>query len=162
MAKRLPRKTQKKEQKDKKKKRKPQRREVTFPEDFDWDKAYFVRATVEGETDMCSPRNYTHVGVPLINEDQQPYRRPEWEIPPKAAPIPGAQPKSEPTVPAPMEESMDELIEISPDSSGVDPSQSLQATTLKGFCLRPICGVPRSTLLNATWRRKGTLGCSSN
>ena len=106
-----------KERKDKQKKRKPQRREVTFPEDFDWDRAYFVRATVEGETDMCSPRNYTHVGVPLIDEDQQPYRRPEWEIPPKAAPIPGAQPKSEPTVPAPMEEPMDELIEISSDSS---------------------------------------------
>ena len=129
----------KKEQNDKKKKKKPQRREVTFPEDYDWDKAYFVRATVEGKTDMCSPRNYTHVGVPLIGEDQQPYRRPEWEIPPKAAPIPGAQPKSEPTVPVPMEEPMDELIEISSDSSAgtfvatVDPSQSLRTTTQKAF-----------------------------
>ena len=128
---------QEKEQKDKnkKKKKKPQKREVTFPEGYDWDKAYFVRATVEGETDMCSPRNYTHVGVPLIGEDQQPYRRPEWEIPPKAAPIPGAQPKSEPTIPVPMEEPTDELIEVSSDSSaGTLP----QLWVPRNHCERPL------------------------
>ena len=47
----------KEEQKDKKKKRKPKRRDVEFPEDFDWLKAYFARAMVAGETDTRSPRN---------------------------------------------------------------------------------------------------------
>ena len=94
----------KEEQKDKKKKRKPKRRDVEFPEDFDWLKAYFVRATVAGKTDKCSPRDRQHIGVPLINEDRPQYRRDEWEIPPKAAYLEGAQPKSEPTAPAPMEE----------------------------------------------------------
>ena len=90
-----------------------------------------MRATVAGKTDMCSPRNRQHIGVPLINEDRPQYRRDEWEIPPKAAYLEGAQPKSEPTVPAPMEEP----IEISSDFSdmSVDPSQSLQATAVKAF-----------------------------
>ena len=54
----------KEEQKDKKKKRRPKRRDVVFPEDFDWNKPYFVRATVEGKTDMCSPRT-TNILVSL-------------------------------------------------------------------------------------------------
>ena len=60
----------KQEQKDKKKKRKPKRREIEFPEDFDWSKAYFMRATVAGRTDMCPPNERRHIGVPLINEDR--------------------------------------------------------------------------------------------
>ena len=61
-------------------------------------KPYFARASEEGKTDMCTVKQRTHVGVPLIREDRPPYRR-EWVIPPKAAYLEGAQPKSEPTLP---------------------------------------------------------------
>ena len=54
-----------------------------------------MRATT---TDMCLPKQRTHIGVPLIDEDREPYRR-EWVVPPKAAYLPGAQPKSEPMLP---------------------------------------------------------------
>ena len=50
------------------------------------------------ETDMCEVERRTHIGVPLIGEDQEPYRR-EWVIPPKAAYLEGAQPTSEPMLP---------------------------------------------------------------
>ena len=77
---------EKKKQKDQKKKRRPQQRDVEFPENFDWNKPYFVHSTIEGE--RCSPRTYKRVfgnlGMPLIDEDQQPYRHSrrtaDWRI----------------------------------------------------------------------------------
>ena len=133
---------------------------MVFPEDFDWNKPYFVRATVEGETDMCSPRDRQHIGVPLINEDRPQYRHGEWEIPPKAAYLEGAQPKSEPTVPAPMEEP----IEISSDSSdmSVDPSQSLQATTAKAFAHVRSAEFQEVLSSMRLGEEKGTLDCSGH
>ena len=86
----------KQEQKDKKKKKRPKNQDRTLPPDFDMAKPYFVRASQE--TDMCEVERRTHIGVPLIGEDQEPYRR-EWIIPPKATYLEGAHPKSEPMQP---------------------------------------------------------------
>ena len=51
-------------------------------------KAYFKRA-VHPKFDMSSPKQRTHIGVPLINEVQEPYQRQRaWVAPPKTTQTP--------------------------------------------------------------------------
>ena len=79
------------EQKDRRKKRKLKDREPGLPPDVDVTKAYFKRA-VHPKSDMSLPRQRTRIGVPLVNEAQEPFqRRREWivpAVPEKAAPNP--------------------------------------------------------------------------
>ena len=84
---------------------------------------------------MCTVKQRTHVGVPLIDEDRPPYQREEWVVAPKAAYLEGAQPKSEPTLPQPTPSGSEEQDGSSSDTSGssVDLTQSLQATTAAAF-----------------------------
>ena len=70
---------------------------------------------------MCTVKQRTHVGVPLIGEDRPPYRR-EWVIPPKAAYLEGAQPKSEPTLP---QQPRDPSISEEEDGSSSDTDRGL-------------------------------------
>ena len=98
---------------------------------------------------ICAKRKRTHNGVPLIGEDQEPYRR-ERTIPPKATYLEGAHPKSEPMQPWHLRDPSPSISEEDGSSSGTDRSlvdpksrpafnptrgvePSLQATTAVAF-----------------------------
>ena len=88
---------QAKQKQEKKKGWKPRNQYRELGEDFDINQPYFVRA-IEG--DKCEVHERTHIGVPLIGEDQPPYDWREWVVPPKATPLVGGAAKSAPKPPS--------------------------------------------------------------